>query len=163
MSLRHLTFIAASGCALILLGGGASAASLSRSVDVNGTPATVWSVIGPFCAIQQWHPAISTCTEGGAAKHTRTLLTRDGNATFVETQTGRNDTEHSYSYVFDRSPLPVTHYTSTLKVTSKGKDISTVTWTGTYVPDPGKEIAANQALLGIYEAGLNAIQAKLVR
>ena len=162
MSLRLLPLIAASGSAL-LLGGGASAASLSRSVDVNGTPATVWSVIGPFCAIQQWHPAIGTCTEGGTAKHTRTLVTRDGNATFVETQIGRNDAEYSYSYVFDRSPLPVTQYTSTLKVTPKGKDISTVTWTGTYIPDPGKEIAANEALLGIYEAGLNAIKAKLLK
>ena len=66
-------------------------------------------------------------------------------------------------YVFDRSPLPVTQYTSTLKVTPKGKDISTVTWTGTYIPDPGKESAANEALGGIYDAGLDAIKAKLLK
>ena len=35
----------------------ASAASLTRSVDVEGTPSTVWLMIGPFCAIKDWLPA----------------------------------------------------------------------------------------------------------
>ena len=42
-------------CALALLSAGASSASaatLSRSIDVNGTPTAVWSMIGPFCAIK---------------------------------------------------------------------------------------------------------------
>src|SRR5512146_2909657 len=43
----------------------ASAASLSRSAEVNGTPHEIWSMIGPFCAIKDWHPAIATCAEDG--------------------------------------------------------------------------------------------------
>ena len=34
----------------------AYAATLSRSVDVSGTPSAVWSIIGPFCAIKDWLP-----------------------------------------------------------------------------------------------------------
>jgi len=152
--------------ALVVLSAGASplaAASLSRSVDVKGTPASVWSMIGPFCAIKDWHPAIGSCVEEGNSPPMRTLVTKDGKAIFVETQTARSDAEHLYSYSFKSSPLPVTQYSATLKVTAKGADTSTVTWSGTYTPDSGKEKDANDALQGIYESGLDAIKSTLMK
>jgi len=155
-----------SACALVFLGAyaaPASAATLSRSVDVNGTPAAVWAMIGPFCAIKDWHPAIGACTQDGAAPPTRTLVTKDGKATFVETQTARSDATHLYSYTFKSSPLPVTRYASTIAVTAKGDGMSTVTWSSTYTPDPGKEKDANDALTGIYDSGLGAIKARLAK
>jgi len=141
----------------------ASAATLSRSMDVKGSPSAVWSAIGPFCAIKEWLPPVGTCIEDGKSPPTRTLVTRDGKAAFVETQTARNDAEFSYSYAFLSSPLPVTNYTSTIKVTAKGDGFSTVTWTGSYTPDQGKEKAASEALNGVYEAGLAEIKARLAK
>jgi hypothetical protein len=138
----------------------ASAASLSRSVEVNGTPSEIWSKIGAFCAIRDWHPAIGTCTEDGKTPATRTLVTKDGSATFVELQTEHSQEKHLYGYTFVSSPLPVTHYQSILKVTAKDGGRSLVTWSGEYRPDPGKEKDADAALSGIYEAGLDAIKAK---
>lgn len=139
----------------------AAAVSLSRSVDVNATPAQVWSMIGPFCAIKEWHPAIGTCVEATQAGPVRTLVTKDGKATFKERQTGRSDAQHQYSYVFTSSPLPVSNYASTLQVTARDKGASTVTWSSTYTPEPGKENVAADALGGIYESGLEAIKAKV--
>jgi hypothetical protein len=157
---------ALSVCTLAFLGAGlsaASAASLSRSVDVNGTPEAVWSMIGPFCAIKDWLPPVGSCTEDGKAPPTRILVTKDGKATFVERQTARSDEEHTYSYSFVSSPLPVTHYTATIAVVAKSAGISTVTWNGTYTPDSGREKDANDALSGIYEAGLKEIQTRLAQ
>jgi uncharacterized protein YndB with AHSA1/START domain len=154
------------GCTLgalaaVLLGvASASAATLTRSVDVKGSPAQVWSAIGPFCAIARWHPAIGTCTTDGKAPPTRTLVTKDG-ARFVELQTARSDAAHSYSYSFTASPIPVSHYTSTLSVAANGAGVSTVTWTGAYTPNEGKAKDADAALSGIYESGLAAIKAQL--
>src|ERR1700674_1004605 len=88
----------------------ASAASLSRSVEVNGTPDAVWAVIGPFCSIKDWHPVVATCSEDGQTPPVRTLVTKDGKTTFVEMQTARSDTKYIYSYNFISSPFPVTHY-----------------------------------------------------
>jgi hypothetical protein len=138
----------------------ASAASLSRSVEVNGTPAQVWSAIGPFCSIKDWHPAIGSCMEDGKTPPTRTLVTKDGKATFVEFQTAISQEKHLYGYTFVSSPLPVNDYKSILKVTAKGRDHSLVSWSGNYTPDAGKEKDANAALSGIYESGLDAIKAK---
>lgn len=156
----------AARCALALFSAGASpvcAATLSRSIDVNGTPAAVWSVIGPFCAIKDWLPPVGTCTEDNAAPPTRTLVTKDGKATFVEMQTARSDAEHRYSYTFKSSPLPVRQYISTIEVVAKGEGVSTVTWSSAYTPDSGKEQDASAALSGIYESGLATIKDKLAK
>ena len=64
-------------------------------------------------------PPVGQCIEDGKAPPTRILVTKDGKAAFVETQTSRSDAEHSYSYTFLSSPLPVSNYTSTIKVTAK--------------------------------------------
>jgi hypothetical protein len=141
----------------------ASAATLTHSIDVKGSPSAVWSAIGPFCAIKEWLPPVGACIEDGKSPPTRTLVTKDGKAAFVETQIARNDAEFSYSYAFISSPLPVTDYKSTIKVTAKGDGFSTVTWTGSYTPDQGKEKAANEALNGVYDAGLAGIKARLAK
>lgn len=152
---------ALSACALALLtGSSAFAASVSRSIDVNATPSMVWSAIGPFCTVQDWLPPIGTCTEDGKTPPTRTLVTKDGKATFVELQTARNDKEFSYSYAFVSSPLPVTKYVSTIKVVAKGDGLSTIIWSSTYLPHAGKEVDADRTLIGVYEAGLQTIKNK---
>jgi len=160
-----LTRLAALGVVVLLIGSiaSASAATISRSADVKASVSTVWSLIGPFCAIKDWLPPVGQCIEDGKAPPTRILVTRDGKAAFVETQTARSDAEHSYSYTFVSSPLPVSNYTSTIKVTAKGDGTSTITWSGTYTADEGKEKAASEALNGVYEAGLAEIQAKLAK
>ncbi len=166
VSIHRVKNYAMSVCVLALLSAGAtsaSAATLSRSIDVNGTPETVWSIIGPFCAIKDWLPPIGTCTENGKSPPTRTLVTKDGKATFVELQTARSDGKFTYSYSFTSSPLPVTNYKSTIVVVVKEPGISTVTWSATYTPTPGKEKDASDALNGVYAAGLDAIKTKFAK
>ena len=145
---------------LLTHGGNASAASLSRSVDVNASASTVWSAIGPFCAIKTWHPVIGTCTTDGKHSPTRTLATKDGKTTFVEPEVARNEAQRFYSYTFKSSPFPVTHYIGTIWVVAKDDHTSTVLWTGTYTPLPGKDAEADAAFAGVYDAGLAAIKAK---
>lgn len=151
-------------CAGLLTGASpASAATLSRSVDVKASPAAVWAAIGPFCAIAQWHPAIGSCADDRGAPPVRTLVTKDGKATFVEVQTARNDPKRFYSYTFRSAPVPVTHYVSTISVAAKGQGASTVTWKSAYTPDAGKEKDASDALTGIYESGLEAIRVRFAK
>jgi hypothetical protein len=158
---RKSTFSAAVATVIAGAGSGAAnAATLSRSVEVQGTPSAIWARIGPFCAIRDWLPPVGTCSQDGGTPPTRTLVTKDGTATFVERQTARDDAKHFYSYTFLSSPLPVTDYHSTISVTPVGNGQSNVTWRSTYTPHPGKESAAREALEGIYAAGLDSIQAQ---
>jgi uncharacterized protein YndB with AHSA1/START domain len=140
-----------------------SATTLSRSADVNGTVSAVWSLIGPFCAIKDWLPPVGTCTEKAGPAPERTLVTKDGTATFIEAQTARSEADHSYSYTFKSSPMPVTDYVSTINVVAKSDGVSTVTWSSTFVPNAGKEKDALEALTGIYDAGLTPIKSKFAK
>jgi uncharacterized protein YndB with AHSA1/START domain len=141
----------------------ASAASLTRRIDVAAPPDAVWSAIGPFCSIASWHPAIGSCTEDGKMPPTRTLITRDGKTTFVEPEIARSDSDHFYAYSFASSPFPVSHYEATIRVRANGDGGSTVVWHGTYTPDWGREKEAREDFAAVYEAGLAAIQAKFAR
>ena len=134
---------------------GAQAASIDKSIDVKAPADKVWAMIGPFCSIKDWHPAIGQCTESGGV---RTLTTKDGKAQFVEKQTASDKKAMSYSYAIEKSPLPITNYVSTIKVIPKGATESTVEWSSTYTPDKGKDQDANTAISGIYQAGLDNIQ-----
>lgn len=138
-------------------------ASLTRSINVQGSPAAVWAAIGAFCSIAAWHPAIASCREDGKVPPTRILKTRAGDATFIERQLSRNETDHSYSYTFTSAPIPVTNYNSTLSVLPNGHRGSTVIWSGVYMPNPGMDQAAANALSGIYESGLRSIKARLAK
>ena len=133
----------------------ASAASVDKSIDVKADAAKVWAMIGPFCAIKDWHPAIGQCTESAGV---RTLTTKDGKAQFIEKKTAADDKAMMYSYAIEKSPLPITGYESTIKVLPKGDGVSTVEWSSTYTPNTGKEKDADTAIAGIYQAGLDNIQ-----
>jgi hypothetical protein len=161
----RLTGVVLAACALVPLKAAAappSGTSLTRSIDVSASPDAVWTAIGPFCAIKEWHPAIATCSEVHAPT-VRTLVTKDGKATFVEPETARNDAKRQYSYTFASAPIPVSHYAATIGVTAKKPGGATITWHGTWTPEPGKEKAALDALTGIYESGLDALKAKFAK
>ncbi len=147
-SAMAFALLAASSC-------GARAASVSKSIDVKAPADKVWAMIGPFCSIKNWHPAIGQCTESGGV---RTLTTKDGKAQFVEKRIASESKTMSYTYSIEKSPLPITGYKSTLKVVPKGTSESTVEWSSTYTPGQGQEQAADTAIAGIYQAGLDNIQ-----
>ncbi|MBI1210031.1 MAG: SRPBCC family protein [Alphaproteobacteria bacterium] len=141
----------------------APAVSIVRSVDVDAPASAVWSKIGGFCAIANWHPMIARCEEDGKTPSTRTLVGKDGKTRFVETQVSRSDGELFYSYAFVASPIPARGYFATIRVVPRNEGGSTVIWNGSYVPAPGKQREIEDALTGIYESGLSAIRAKFLK
>lgn len=141
----------------------AYAGSLERQIDVAAPASAVWAAIGPFCAIKEWHPAIGVCVTDGKNPPTRTLITKDGNASFVETEKARDDAKFLYSYNFVTSPLPAPKYLATIRVVSKGANASTVVWHGDYTAEPGKDKDVAAALINIYETGLAAVKARFAK
>ena len=131
--------------------------TLSRSVEVTASAAEVWAEIGAFCSVPDWHPAIATCTLDGDTPPTRTLVTVDGQATFIELESARDDAMFTYSYAILSGPLPLTDYVATISVTEIAGGGSTVTWSSHYTPLEGRDDDAAGALTGIYDSGLSAI------
>lgn len=133
------------------------AAQVTETTPVTATPDKVWAVIGGFCGIAKWHPAIEGCalSETGG-KMIRTLSLKGG-GTIVEQQTGRDEATMKYSYTILESPLPVANYVSTIQVAPSGSAGSTITWTGEFEPKGASEAEAKGVIDGIYIKGLAGI------
>lgn len=127
-----------------------------KSLDV----AKTWAIIGDFCGIQTWHPAVETCTlsdKDGAKLRTLALK---GGGTIVEKLESWDDEKHAYTYSIVESPLPVSNYSSTLSVKADDDGGAGIRWVGTFDAKGATDEEAKAVIEGIYEAGLNAILEK---
>ena len=138
----------------------ALALDVSKETEVNAAPDKVWSTVGDFCAIADWHPAVASCEESDADGATRRTLSLEGGGEIVEELVSRDDDAMTYTYRIIESPLPVANYESTIAVTGEG-DTSTLSWEGTFDAAEGaSEEDATGAITGIYDAGLASISEK---
>ena len=159
MSRRLTITLALPVCALLAGTLPTFALDVTKTIDIQSPPAKAWSVVGDFCGIGQWHPAIEKCTlsmEGGKALRTLNLK---GGGTIVEAQTARDDAKMAYTYTIVSGPLPVSDYSSTLSVAPKASG-ATLTWTGSFNAKGVPDAVAVDAISGIYESGLKAIADK---
>jgi hypothetical protein len=127
--------------------------------DTAGSAAATWAVVGDFCGISTWHPAVAKCElstkDGGTF---RTLTLKDG-AKLLEKQTAFDAAKMTYSYTIEEGPLPVANYKSTLKVVAKDKG-ATIDWSGSFDAKGAADADAVKTITGIYDGGVDAIVAK---
>ena len=118
----------------VALSSAADATEVKRKAEVRGDKEKVWAVIGEWCGIASWHPAIAKCEESSAGgKKVRTLTLKDG-ALIKETQL--SSTPLGYTYSIDESPLPVANYTASFSVEADDddEDETAVVWTPSSTP-----------------------------
>lgn len=130
---------------------------VSKTLKVNASVEKVWGTIGGFCAIQDWHPAITKCQSyDDHGTLYRTLTLADG-ATISEKHAGEEG--NSYTYYIKSSPLPVKAYKATLKADGNDSE-TTITWEARFRSKDKSDEEAKAVIEGIFDEGLNAIQAK---
>lgn len=130
-------------------------AKVSMSTDLNVSADLVWKLIGGFNALPDWHPAVekSELTEAG---QTRTLSIAGGGK-IVEKLEEVDESARTYSYSIVDSPLPVSNYTATIKVTGEG-DKSTIEWSSEFEPAGVPDNEAMKAIQDIYQTGFDNLQ-----
>ena len=92
----------------------AEAVQVKKKREAPGKPADVWAVVGDFCAIKDWHPAVAECEQMEEGGDTYRILTLGDGGKIKEKLTETGDT--SYSYEIVESPLPVKNYSATLEI-----------------------------------------------
>lgn len=145
---------------------------VTLTTEVAATPAEVWAVVGNFQDMS-WHPVVFSTegTNGNDIEATRVLtLTEEGGPTVSEELYKFSDEKMSYSYritAVEVEVLPVTNYSSHLTVKpSEGGAL--VEWRGAFYrgypnndpPEHLNDEAAIAAVTAVYQAGLDALQAK---
>jgi hypothetical protein len=135
----------------------AEAIEVKKRREAPGVAAEVWALVGGFCDIQKWHPAVAKCEETTKdGKVFRTLTLKDG-AKIEEEQTKKEAT--SYSYTIVSGPLPVKDYNATLTVGADDEpDRVEILWTASFEANGASDEDAKKAIEGIFEAGVAGIK-----
>ena len=144
-----------------------------ESVEIDAPAAKVWSVMGNFQDMS-WLPVVEKTTgEGGNEPGTaKRHLALKGGGGVDEELTKYDADELTYSYFMphvDVKVLPVTNYSSTIKVIPEGDNKSKVEWHGAFYRgypnnDPPPELneeAAIKAVTGLYKLGLSHLKAEV--
>jgi mxaD protein len=157
-----------------LLASGSSRAAapelhVKKSVTIAAPADKVWDAVKDFNALNTWHPALAsdeivsgTNNVPGAVR----LLTLKGGGTIKEKLLEFDATGHRFRYSIVEGVIPVTHYTSTLVVTSLANDKTLVTWSGRFKrknlgdtpADNENDAAATDAISGVYQSGLDNLK-----
>lgn len=140
----------------------AEAIEVKKRREAPGTPAEVWAVVGDFCAIKDWHPAVADCEQIEEDGDTYRILTLGDGGKIKEKLTDTDDT--SYSYEIVESPLPVKNYSATLEVEEEDEpDRVEIEWEAEFDAADGTEDAeAKKIIVGIFNDGVSAIKAKAI-
>jgi hypothetical protein len=135
----------------------AEALEVKKRREAPGTPAEVWALVGGFCDVPKWHPAVAKCEETTKdGKVFRTLTLKDG-AKIEEEQTKKEAT--SYSYTILSGPLPVKNYHATLTVGPDDEpDRVEILWTTTFEANGASDEDASKLIAEIFEAGVAGIK-----
>jgi len=135
----------------------ADALEVKKKREAPGKPAEVWAMVGDFCAIKDWHPAIADCveeTEGDVVY--RTLTLKDGGK-FKEKLTDKDDL--SYSYEIVESPLPVKNYKAKLWIEEDDEpDRVAFFWQADFDANGASDEEAKKKVTDIFNAGLSGMK-----
>lgn len=134
-----------------------------EKVLIDAPPATVWARIQDFAALQAWHPAVaSSPADKGNEPGSVRQITLKGGGSLTETLESYDAAGMKYSYrAKDGGALPVTNYTSTIRVSDEGGK-ALVEWRGAFYrgypnndpPPEQNDEAALKAVSGVYQSGL---------
>ncbi len=155
----------------LVMAHGPSRVLLIEEIEINATPDKIWSVIGDFCSIKDWHPTITDCTaDKGNEPDSLRVITLEGGEQIREILAKHKPDKFMIQhYMKDGQELkayPITTHSLTITISDNSKGGSTVKWKGAFYrffqgPNPPPELSdetATELLTVFYRAGLENIK-----
>ena len=140
----------------------AEAIEVKKRREAPGKPADVWAVVGDFCAIKDWHPAVEECEQIEEGGDTYRILTLGDGGKIKEKLTDTDETRYSYEIV--EGPLPVKNYTATLEVGLDDEpDRVEIEWEAEFDADGVEDAEAEKVIVGIFNDGVSGIKKKAIQ
>lgn len=133
--------------------------SVTKSIELDAAPTTVWKMIGGFNHLDVWHPVVTGSElqgKGMKPGDIRVLSLANG-ASITEKLIAHSDEQKTYTYAITESPLPVKDYVSTITVSTASDGKSQVEWRSTFNANDAPDSKAVETITGIYDAGLNTL------
>lgn len=146
--------------------------SVTEKVELAAPPDKTWEAIKDYDGLHNWHPAFASdeITKGknNAKGAVRVLTLKDGGK-ITEELLAYSAKGMNMKYRITDSPLPITAYVSTIKVTPSKDGGSVVTWSSTFKgkdaqPKEGTDDASLKKLVsGVYTSGFDNLKTMLAK
>lgn len=145
---------------------------VTETVEIMAPVDKVWATVKDFDGMTKWHPGFSSdelvSGSNGKVGAMRKLTVKDG-PVITERLLAYDDAKHSYRYAITESPLPITHYTSTISVKAGAGGMTKVTWSGSFKrkntsdtpPEAESDAGVTKLIRGVYRGGLDNLKKML--
>lgn len=130
---------------------------VEETIQLRAPAQDVWSVIGNFGGLADWHPAAVACVLSERGADTIRTISIPGGGTLVERLQAHDDDAMSQTYSIVDGPLPVGNYVSTIRVLPETDTSCRVHWAGRFEASGAPDEVAQKVVRGIYTAGLSAL------
>ena len=159
--MRMMKLALVTGFTLLIGSGSAYAITVKKRTEAPGLPPEIWAIVGEFCAIKDWHPAVAKFEETKEGDVTfRTLTLKDGGK-IKEKLTGTEDLAYTYEIV--ESPLPIKNYKSKLWLEVDDEpDRSVILWQSDFDANGASDDEATKIITGILKDGVTGITAQAI-
>jgi mxaD protein len=136
--------------------------TVTKEAIINTDAKTLWATVGGFGTLHTWHPGVASTvlTGNGSTVGDKRELTLGDGAKVYETLEGLDNEKMQQSYTITQSPLPVANYHSTISVSAAGEGKANFKWTSTFEAAGAPDADAMNAVGGIYQGGIDALNAK---
>lgn len=109
--------------------------SFTYTIDIAATPEQVWAVLGDLTSVDRWVPGVVAVTRTDTGR----VCTRNDGTVLNEQILDYSADTHSFRYVIEGSPLPVSSNTGGFAVQDASGQ-ARVVWQSSFVPlDPAME------------------------
>ena len=155
--MRMMKLALITGLAVVVSSGSAYAITAKKRIEAPGLPPEVWAVVGEFCAIEKWHPAVAKCEESKEGDVTfRTLTLKDGGKIKEKLL---DEKPNFYRYEIVESPLPVKNYKSKLWLELDDEpDRTVIYWQSDFDANGKSDEEAKTVVTGILADGVKGIK-----
>jgi hypothetical protein len=121
-------------------------------------PEELWTTIGKFGSLAEWHPAFTKSEATGETKGSTRTLTLAGGGQIEERLEQKSDSEKVCRYSILSGPLPLADYVAELRVRDNGDGTSTVEWSSEFQPKGAPESDVVKTIQGVYQTGFDNLK-----
>ena len=131
-------------------------AKVDMQTELNVAADQVWALIGGFNTLPDWHPSVekSELQEEGSVR----TISLVGGGSITEKLEKIDEKERMYSYSIVEGSLPVSNYTSIIRVQEKDDGKTVVSWSGEFNPKMVNESEALETITNVYQTGLDNLK-----
>ncbi|MGH7326037.1 MAG: SRPBCC family protein [Candidatus Rokuibacteriota bacterium] len=135
------------------------------SVQLAKSADDVWSVVGTFNGLPDWHPWVTTSVlesaAGGLGRRVTIVGGTAGRRDLTERLVSYDSAQREYAYTVIAGPTTFADYVGRLRVVPKGRERCVVEYHGRFRAAPGHtDTEATERIRTFWQAGLNNLPAR---